>query len=116
MHYTGIVVTYYRGSDALWVIEEERPEPKDGEVRVEVLAAGVCCPTSWSARASVPKHSGWHSRRDGVWSASWIGSYSQWRFKPGSVTQLKMPIEFKNRPQQPTSTGGGRRQHLSTAY
>lgn len=33
-----------------------------------------------------------------------LQAYSQWRFKPGSVTQLKMPIEFKNRPQRPTST------------
>jgi TonB family protein len=33
-----------------------------------------------------------------------LQAYSQWRFKPGTVTQLKMPIEFKNRPQRPTST------------
>lgn len=33
-----------------------------------------------------------------------LQAYSQWRFKPGSVTQLKMPIEFKNRPPIPTST------------
>ena len=35
-----------------------------------------------------------------------LQAYSQWRFKPGSVTQLKMPIEFKNQPQRPTSTRG----------
>jgi TonB family protein len=33
-----------------------------------------------------------------------LQAYSQWRFKPGTVTQLKMPIEFRNRPQRPTST------------
>lgn len=33
-----------------------------------------------------------------------LQAYSQWRFKPGSVTQLKMPIEFKKRPPTPTST------------
>jgi hypothetical protein len=33
-----------------------------------------------------------------------LQAYSQWRFKPGTVTQVKMPIEFKNRPQRPTST------------
>ena len=33
-----------------------------------------------------------------------LQAYSQWRFKPGTVTQLRMPIEFKNRPQRPTST------------
>jgi TonB family protein len=36
-----------------------------------------------------------------------LQAYSQWRFKPstvpGTVTQLKMPIEFKNRPQRTTS-------------
>jgi len=34
-----------------------------------------------------------------------LQAYSQWRFKPGTVgTQLKMPIEFRNTPQRPTST------------
>jgi TonB family protein len=36
-----------------------------------------------------------------------LQAYSQWRFKPGTVTQVKMPIEFKNRPQRPTSTQRG---------
>ena len=39
-----IVVTHYGGPEALRVIEEERPEPKAGEVRVRVLAAGVSLP------------------------------------------------------------------------
>jgi NADPH2:quinone reductase len=39
-----IIVTHYGGPDALRVIEEERPEPKPGEVRVRVLAAGVSLP------------------------------------------------------------------------
>jgi len=39
-----IVVTHYGGPDALQVLEEECPEPKDGEVRVKVLAAGVSLP------------------------------------------------------------------------
>ena len=39
-----IVVTDYGGPDALRVIEEERPEPKRGEVRIRVLAAGVSLP------------------------------------------------------------------------
>jgi NADPH2:quinone reductase len=41
---TRIIVTHYGGPDALEVVEEERPEPKDGEVRVRVLAAGVALP------------------------------------------------------------------------
>lgn len=41
---TRIVVTRYGGPDALQVVEEERPEPKYGEVRVKVLAAGVSLP------------------------------------------------------------------------
>src|SRR5262249_29545508 len=32
-----------------------------------------------------------------------LQAYSQWRFKPGTVTQLRMPIEFKNRPQRTRS-------------
>jgi len=41
MKHTRIVVTHYGGPDALQVVEEECPEPKAGEVRVRVLAAGV---------------------------------------------------------------------------
>src|SRR6201982_3780715 len=44
MRHTRIIVTRYGGPDALQVIEEECPEPKDGEVRVKVLAAGVSLP------------------------------------------------------------------------
>src|SRR6266581_4587875 len=44
MKHTRIIVTHYGGPDALRVVEEERPEPKDGEVRVRVLAAGVSLP------------------------------------------------------------------------
>ena len=44
MKHTRIIVTHYGGPDALQVIEEERPEPRDGEVRVKVLAAGVSLP------------------------------------------------------------------------
>jgi NADPH:quinone reductase-like Zn-dependent oxidoreductase len=41
---TRIIVTHYGGPDALRVVEEARPEPKAGEVRVRVLAAGVSAP------------------------------------------------------------------------
>ncbi len=44
MRHTRIVVTHYGGPDALAVVEEERPEPRAGEVRVKVLAAGVSLP------------------------------------------------------------------------
>jgi len=39
-----IVVTRYGGPEVLQVVEEERPEPKAGEARVAVLAAGVSLP------------------------------------------------------------------------
>jgi NADPH:quinone reductase len=42
--HTRIIVTHYGGPDALQVLEEECPEPKSGEVRVRVLAAGVSLP------------------------------------------------------------------------
>ncbi len=44
MRNTRIVVTHYGGPDELQVIEEDCPEPKHGEVRVRVLAAGVSLP------------------------------------------------------------------------
>ncbi len=44
MKHTRIVVTHYGGPDALRVVEEECPEPTDGEVRVKVQAAGVSLP------------------------------------------------------------------------
>ncbi|PWT72067.1 MAG: alcohol dehydrogenase [Proteobacteria bacterium] len=44
MRHTRIIVNHYGGPDTLQVVEEECPEPKDGEVRVKVLAAGVSLP------------------------------------------------------------------------
>src|SRR5512134_1496791 len=44
MRHTRIIVTRYGGPEALRVVEEVCPEPKDGEVRVRVLAAGVSLP------------------------------------------------------------------------
>jgi NADPH2:quinone reductase len=44
LRHTRIVVTHYGGPDELRVVEEECPEPKAGEVRVRVLAAGVSLP------------------------------------------------------------------------
>jgi NADPH:quinone reductase-like Zn-dependent oxidoreductase len=41
---TRILVTHYGGPDALEVVKENCPEPKRGEVRVRVLAAGVGLP------------------------------------------------------------------------
>jgi NADPH:quinone reductase-like Zn-dependent oxidoreductase len=42
--HTRIIVTHYGGPDTLHVLQEEWPEPKRGEVRVKVLAAGVALP------------------------------------------------------------------------
>jgi NADPH2:quinone reductase len=42
--HTRIIVTHYGGPDVLQVVAEECPEPKGGEVRVKVLAAGVSLP------------------------------------------------------------------------
>jgi len=44
VRHTRIIVTHYGGPGALQVVEEECPEPKRGEVRVRVLAAGVALP------------------------------------------------------------------------
>lgn len=39
-----IIVSHYGGPDRLQVVQEELPEPRRGEVRVRVLAAGVALP------------------------------------------------------------------------
>jgi NADPH:quinone reductase-like Zn-dependent oxidoreductase len=44
MRHTRIIVTHYGSPDVLQVLEEECPEPKHGEVRVKMLAAGVSLP------------------------------------------------------------------------
>jgi len=44
MKQTRVVVTHYGGPEALQVIEEDCPEPRRGDVRVRVLAAGVALP------------------------------------------------------------------------
>ena len=44
MKHQRIVVSRYGGPDVLQLIEEDVPEPKAGEVRVRVLAAGVAMP------------------------------------------------------------------------
>ncbi|UKJ08704.1 medium chain dehydrogenase/reductase family protein [Solitalea lacus] len=44
MKYKRIFITHYGGPDELRIVEEECPEPKKGEVRVRVLAAGVSLP------------------------------------------------------------------------
>src|SRR5262245_30126677 len=44
MKHRRIIVTHYGGPDALRVVLEECPEPKVGEVRVRVQAAGVSLP------------------------------------------------------------------------
>jgi NADPH2:quinone reductase len=44
MRHKRIVVTQYGGPDSLQLIEEDCPEPKRGDVRVRVLAAGVSLP------------------------------------------------------------------------
>jgi NADPH2:quinone reductase len=44
MNHTRIIVTHYGGPEELRVVQEECPEPKNGEVRVRVLAAGVALP------------------------------------------------------------------------
>ena len=44
MRHRRVIVTRYGGPDVLRVVEEECPEPRGGEVRVRVLAAGVSLP------------------------------------------------------------------------
>lgn len=55
MRYTRIIVTHYGGPDALQVVEDECPEPKHGEVRVRVLAAGVSLPDLLAREGAHPE-------------------------------------------------------------
>src|SRR5512137_1683677 len=65
MRHTRIAVTRYGGPDELRVVEEECPEPKHGEVRVRVQAAGVAMPDIMAREGihpetpSVPYTPGW---------------------------------------------------------
>ncbi len=65
MKHARIIVTHYGGPDALQVVEEERPQPKRGEVRVRMLAAGVSLPDIMAREGihpetpSVPFTPGW---------------------------------------------------------
>lgn len=42
-----------------------------------------------------------------------LQAYSQWRFEPGSVPQVKMPIEFASRPPSRTSNKNAARSTIS---
>src|SRR5512145_1318947 len=44
MRHRRIIVAHYGGPDTLGVVEDNCPEPRNGEVRVRVLAAGVSLP------------------------------------------------------------------------
>jgi len=55
MKYTRVIVTHYGGPDELRVVEEECPEPKNGEVRVRVLAAGVSLPDIMAREGIYPE-------------------------------------------------------------
>lgn len=65
MRHSRVVVTRYGGPEVLQVVEEDCPEPNDGEVRVRVLAAGVSLPDVMAREGihpetpSVPFTPGW---------------------------------------------------------
>jgi len=65
MKHKRVIVTHYGGPDTIQVIEEECPEPRVGEVRVRVLAAGVGMPDIMAREGihpetpSVPYTPGW---------------------------------------------------------
>jgi NADPH:quinone reductase-like Zn-dependent oxidoreductase len=55
MRHTRVVVTHYGGPDALRVVEEECPEPRENEVRVKVIAAGVSLPDILAREGTHPE-------------------------------------------------------------
>ena len=66
MKHARIVVTHYGGPDALQVVEEEAPEPRPGEVRLRVLAAGVSLPDVLAREGVHPETPRPPSRRGGT--------------------------------------------------
>lgn len=75
VRHTRIIVARYGGPDVLQVIEEECPQPRQGEARVKVLAAGVSLPDVLAREGvhpetpRVPYTPGW----DLVGTVDWIG-------------------------------------------
>jgi NADPH2:quinone reductase len=92
MKHKRVIVTHYGGPDALEVIEEERPEPRAGEVRVKVLTAGVALPDVMAREGihpetpAVPYTPGW----DLVGEVERFGEGVK-GFEPGQVVAA-MPI------------------------
>ena len=70
-----IIVREYGGPEELQLMEEDCPEPKDGEVRVRVLAAGVALPDVMMREGIHPETptlpfrlgSGWNRRSGRNW-------------------------------------------------
>ena len=55
MRHTRIIVTHYGGLNTFQLVEEERPEPRRGEVRVRLLAARVSLPDLMMREGVHPK-------------------------------------------------------------
>src|SRR4051812_29447218 len=53
--HTRVVIDRYGGPDEIRVVEEECPEPKAGEVRVRVVAAGVALPDVMAREGTHPE-------------------------------------------------------------
>lgn len=92
MKHNRIVVDHYGGPEALRMVEEERPNPKQGEVRVKTLAAGVALPDLMMREGihpetpKVPFTPGW----DLIGVVDAIGAGAT-EFKPGDVVAA-LPI------------------------
>ncbi len=105
MRHKRIVVKHYGQANELQLVEEERPEPRNGEVRVKVLAAGVSLPDVMAREGihpetpKVPFTPGW----DLIGQVDSVGQGAS-GFEPGQLVAA-MPIhgayaEFICLPQQ----------------
>src|SRR5262249_32041140 len=78
VRHTRIIVTHYGGPDALQGLEEECPEPKEGEVRGRVLGAGVSLPDIMGRGGGHPETPRGAFTpgvdRGGTWLGWWTGS------------------------------------------
>jgi hypothetical protein len=71
MKHARIIVNQYGGPETLEAIKEEIPEPKNGQVRIKVLAAGVALP-------DVMMREGFHPRRNLLYPSPQVEIWSVW--------------------------------------
>ena len=95
-----------------------KPEYRDEWARRGLTGKGIVLVTIDKQTGKVTGAQMLQSTGNKQLDGSALEAYSRWRFDPGTVTvpQLKIPIEFANRPKGQTSSERFQRQPFSTRY